>query len=89
MHHAPSPSDMPGYLLPENMHELLLDVIDELQLLAALAATTEAPDGQVLPMELKRAALAGYLRRVSARIETALGQCSYPARFSGAGAKVP
>jgi hypothetical protein len=84
MHHASSPSsDMPGYLLPEDRYELLLDVSDELQLLVALAATGEALDRQVLPMELKRATLADYLREVSESIEAALRQCRYPAQGSG------
>lgn len=73
MHYAPSNSlDMPGYFLPEDMYSLLRDVSDELQLMVALTATTDALDGKVVSMRFKRAALAGYLRGVHERIENAL-----------------
>lgn len=86
MHQASRSSfPMPGYLLPESIHALLHDVSDELQLVASLAATGEALDGRLLPIELKRAALAGYLRGVSERIECALRQCGYPALMTTAG----
>lgn len=82
MHYAPSDSlDMPGYFLPEDIYARLRDVGDELQLLVALTATTHALDGEILPMEFKRAALAGYFRGVQERIENALDECRYPARL--------
>jgi hypothetical protein len=76
MNHAPPPYDdgvdMSGFLLSESKHELLRDLCDELQLLVTLIATTYPIDDEVLPMELKRAAVARYLRGVAERIETAL-----------------
>lgn len=93
MDHA-SPSyddgaDMPGFLLPESKHELLRDLCDELQLLAALISTTYPIDDEIVPMKLKRAALAGYLRRVAERIESALEECSCPASSCGARPEAP
>lgn len=85
MHHAsPDSSDMTGYFLPEGAYARLRDVDDELQLQVALTATTHALDGEILPMEFKRAGLASYLRGVHERIEKALQECRYPAKLGEA-----
>lgn len=81
--------DTTGFLLPESQHELLRDLCDELQLLVTLITTTHPIDDEIMPMPLKRAALAGYLRRVAERIEAALEECSCPATVGRSGAEAP
>ncbi|WP_431637894.1 XAC0095 family protein [Dyella sp. KULCS107] len=61
-----------GIALSLSNYEALRDLCDELQLLVALTATTHPIDDEILPVNLKRAALAGYLRGVAERIENAL-----------------
>ncbi|MGN6384030.1 MAG: XAC0095 family protein [Dyella sp.] len=64
--------DTSGIALSLSNYEALRDLCDELQLLVALTATTHPIDDEILPVNLKRAALAGYLRGVAERIENAL-----------------
>ncbi|MGN6235917.1 XAC0095 family protein [Dyella sp.] len=64
--------DTSGIALSLSSYEALRDLCDELQLLVALTATTHPIDDETLPVNLKRAALAGYLRGVAERIENAL-----------------
>lgn len=64
--------DTSGIALSLNNYEALRDLCDELQLLVALTATSHPIDDEILPVNLKRAALAGYLRGVAERIENAL-----------------
>lgn len=66
-----------GVVLSLSNYEALRDLCDELQLLVALTATSHPIDDEILPVNLKRAALAGYLRGVAERIDSALeeGDC--------------
>ena len=66
------PVDTSGIALSLSNYEALRDLCDELQLLVSLTATSHPIDDEVLPVNLKRAALAGYLRGVAERIENAL-----------------
>ncbi|MFK2905255.1 hypothetical protein ISP17_14925 [Dyella ginsengisoli] len=64
--------DTSGIALSLSNYEALRDLCDELQLLVALTATSHPIDDEILPVNLKRAALAGYLSGVAERIVNAL-----------------
>lgn len=77
MYIAPSPpAPVPGYLLPEGAHALLLEVDDVMQRLAALAATEQANHDLTAHLLCQPGVLAQCLRSLSTRINVALRECS-------------
>ncbi|WP_300615685.1 hypothetical protein [Dokdonella sp.] len=81
MYTAPSPpAPVPGYLLPEGAHALLLEVGDVMQRLAALAATEQGNHDLTAHLLCQPGVLAQCLRILSARIDSALRQCSFLAQ---------
>lgn len=73
------PARLAGYLLPEAAHGLLCEVSLVLHRMAALAATEQASDDHAQHLLCQRGVLPQSLRSLSARIDVALRQCSYPA----------
>ena len=77
MYTAPfPPASVPGYLLPEGAHALLLEVGDVMQRLAALAGTEQGNHDLTAHLLCQPGVLAQCLRSLSARINVALRECS-------------
>jgi len=70
------PAPVPGYLLPEGAHALLLEVSDVMQRLAALAATEQGNHDLTAHLLCQPGVLAQCLRSLSLRINVALRECS-------------
>jgi len=90
MYTAPSPpAPVPGYLLPEGAHALLLEVGDVMQRLAALAATEQGNHNLTAHLLCQPGVLAQCLRSLSARINVALRECSGVAPSASAAQEAP
>ena len=77
MYTAPSPpATVPGYLLSEGAHALLVEVGDVMQRLAALAATEQGNHDLTAHLLCQPGVLAQCLGSLSLRINVALRECS-------------
>jgi len=86
MYTAPSPpAPVPGYLLPEGAHALLLEVSDVMQRIAALAATEQGNHD----LTGQPGVLAQCLHSLSLRINVALRECSGVAQSACDAREVP
>lgn len=77
---------MPSHLQLACLHELLLDVAEQLQTMLRMTRPEQALEQLIPPMEIKLAALAvaDYLRGVSGTIETLVRERRHPAELGKA-----